>query len=322
MLKFDTTAGKLQHIPQSNLRDNKLLERYDLQAAIVESWDLFKNEIGLPSAFLIGEEVNPDNTTQNSIDLLAYDADDSSLIVIELKRDKNKFQLLQALSYSAMIAKWDNEAIIKTVKSHGSRDHDELIDLIEGSIATTEVKIILVAEKYDPEVIVTSDWLTVNYGLNISAFALNLHSLNGETFIDLDQRYPLRELSDAYESRKSKKGSHARKPSNLSWDDVIPKLAYPFAKAGVEMCLKHTQGDASRRRFSSIRTNFDGFIWVTINFRAKYVNVYMKGVFDGDHELIISKFTSTVELSRWRDGSSLFISTQQQFDELTQWLQL
>ena len=93
MLKFDTNAGKLQHIPQSNLRDNNLLERYDLQAAIVESWDLFKNEIGLPSAFLIGEEVTPDNTTQNSIDLLAYDADDSSLIVIELKRDKNKFQL-------------------------------------------------------------------------------------------------------------------------------------------------------------------------------------------------------------------------------------
>jgi hypothetical protein len=48
----------------------------------------------------------------------------------------------------------------------------------------------------------------------------------------------------------------------------------------------------------------------------------MKGVFDGDHELINSKFTDTVELSRWRDGSSLIISTQQQFDELTQWLQL
>ena len=322
MLKFDTNAGKFEHIPQSNLRDNNLLERYDLQAAIVESWDLFKNEIGFPSAFLIGQEITPDNTTQNSIDLLAYDADDSSLIVIELKRDKNKLQLLQALSYGAMVAKWDNEAIIKTIQSQGSRDCDELIDLVEGNAANTDVKIILVAEQYDPEVIDTADWLTASYGLNISAFALNLHSLNGQTFIDLDQRYPLRELSDAYESRKAKKGGQSRKLLNVSWDDVIPKLAYPFGKTGIEMCLKHNQGDASRRRFSSIRTNFQGFTWITINFRAKYINVYMKGVFDGDHELINSKFTDAVELSRWRDGSSLIISTQQQFDELTQWLQL
>ena len=90
MLKFDTIAGKFENVPQSNLKENNLLERYDLQTAIVGSWDLFKNEIGFPSAFLIGQEITPDNTTQNSIDLLAYDADDSSLIVIELKRDKNK----------------------------------------------------------------------------------------------------------------------------------------------------------------------------------------------------------------------------------------
>jgi len=322
VLKFDTIGGKFEHVAQSNLRDNNLLERSDLQAAIVGSWDLFKNEIGFPSAFLIGQEITPDNTTQNSIDLLAYDADDSSLIVIELKRDKNKLQLLQALSYGAMVAKWDNEVIIKTIQAQGSSDCDELIDLVGGNAANTEVKIILVAEQYDPEVIVTADWLTTIYGLNISAFALNLHSLNGETFIDLDLRYPLKELSDAYESRKVKKAGQSRKHTDVSWDDVIPKLAYTFGKTGIEMCLKHNQGDASRRRFSSIRTNFEGFTWITINFRAKYINVYMKGVFEGDHELINSKFTDTVELSRWRDGSSFIISKQQQFDELTQWLQL
>ena len=71
MLKFDTIAGKFEHVAESNLRDNNLLERSDLQAAIVGSWDLFKNEIGFPSAFLIGQEITPNNTTQNSIDLLA-----------------------------------------------------------------------------------------------------------------------------------------------------------------------------------------------------------------------------------------------------------
>jgi len=322
MLKFDTSAGLFEHIPQSNLRESNLLERYDLQAAIVASWELFKNEIGFPSAFLIGQEITPDNTTQNSIDLLAYDADDSSLIVIELKRDKNKLQLLQALSYGAMVAKWDNEAIVKTIQAQGSTDCEELIDLVEGNAPSTDVKIILIAERYDPEVIVTADWLTTNYGLNINAFALTLHSLNEQTFIDLDQRYPLRELSDAYEIRKAKKSGQSRKLKDVSWDDVIPKLTYPFAKAGVDICLTHNQGDPSRRRFSSIRTNFEGFTWITLSFRTKYINVYMKGVFDGDHEFISSKFTDPVELSRWRDGSSLIISKQQQFNELVKWLQL
>lgn len=322
MLKFDTNVGKFEHVPQSNLKANNLLERYDLQAAIVQSWDLFKNEIGFPSAFLIGEEIRSDHTTQNSIDLLAYDADDSSLIVIELKRDKNKLQLLQALSYSAMVAKWDNEAIIKVIRSQESRDYDELIDLVEGNLAHTDVKIILIAEQYDPEVIITADWLTTTYGLNISAFALSLHALTGQTFIDLDQRYPLRELSDVYDSRKAKKSSKAGTLKNVSWDDVIPKLAYDFGKTGIEICLKHNSGDAARRRFSSIRTSFDGFTWITINFRAKYINVYMKGVFDGDHELINNKFSDNIALSRWRDGSNFNVTTQQQFEELIVWLQL
>jgi hypothetical protein len=149
-----------------------------------------------------------------------------------------------------------------------------------------------------------------------------LHRLTGQSFIDLDQRYPLRELSDVYDSRKARKSSKARNLKNVSWDDVISKLAYDFGKTGIEICLKHNSGDATRRRFSSISTSFDGFTWITINFRAKYINVYMKGGFDGDHELIKNKFSDTIELSRWRDGSNFNVTTQQQFEELIVWLQL
>ena len=38
----------------------------------------------MPSAFLLGEEVNPHPSTNNSIDVLAFDPDDPTLIVIEL----------------------------------------------------------------------------------------------------------------------------------------------------------------------------------------------------------------------------------------------
>ena len=102
MLKLNPEQGRLEAVPATELRRENILERYDLQNAIVHSWELFKNEIGIPSAFLIGEEINPHPSTNNSIDILAFDPDDSSLVVVELKRDKNKLQLLQALSYAGM----------------------------------------------------------------------------------------------------------------------------------------------------------------------------------------------------------------------------
>jgi len=108
MLKFHETQKTFEKLDATEMKTENVLERYDLQEAIIQSWELFKNEIGLPSAFLIGDAINPHPSTQNTIDLLAYDPDDSSIIVIELKRDKHKLHLLQALSYAAMVNTWDS----------------------------------------------------------------------------------------------------------------------------------------------------------------------------------------------------------------------
>ena len=62
MLKFDTSAGLFEHIPQSNLRESNLLERYDLQAAIVASWELFKMRSGSLQPSSLGKRSPP--TTQ------------------------------------------------------------------------------------------------------------------------------------------------------------------------------------------------------------------------------------------------------------------
>ena len=170
MLRFNKKNSSFSSAEKSSLKENKILERYDLQKAIVTSWEEFKNEIGLPSAFLIGQEITPDNSTQNSLDLLAYDAEESSLIVIELKREKNKLQLLQAISYAAMVSKWDKETIIQHINHQKVADYEELLGIVNSNELNTEIKIVLIAESFDPEVIVTADWLTA-FSLNIYAYA-------------------------------------------------------------------------------------------------------------------------------------------------------
>jgi len=310
MLKFDEYSRKFDKVAATEMKSENMLERYDLQEAIVESWELFKNEIGLPSAYLIGDEIAPHTSTQNSIDLLAFNPDDSSLTVIELKRDRHKLHLLQAISYAAMVSTWDTEILISKIKNKCNPEPQELIDLINNNELNTDIKIMLIAEYYDPEVIITADWLSNNYSVDITAFAINLHKIGNEKFLTLEQSYPLKALTDVYEIRgKAKRKSRSSKAEEITWDDVLPKLEYSFARKGIELCSKIRAGEPSRRRFGSIRTNFDGFTWVSINFRRKYINVYLKGDFEGMHEHLLKIFENEISLNTWRDGLSFIVET-------------
>jgi hypothetical protein len=321
MLKFDTSSLTFEKLEETELKTQGLLERYDLQKAIVHSWDLFKNEIGFPSAFLIGQEIKPHDATGDSIDLVAFDPDESSIIIIELKRDKNKLQLLQALSYAAMISQWGTEDLIDNIQKECNPNPEELIDLINSNEINQQIKILLIAELFDPEVIITSDWLKTLYDVDISAFAISLNKMGEHHFLEIEQRYPLKELSDAFDARSRRVKRKGKKPK-VDWDDVLPKLKYPFAERGIELCKKITIGDPPRRRFGRIRTNHDGFSWISLNFREKYINVYLGGDFDGAQEFLQSKFKDPIKVNTWRDGYSFLVEAQGQFDDLISWLRL
>ena len=321
MLKFDQEGNRLEPVPVTRLEPENILERYDLQKAVANSWEVFKNEIGLPSSYLIGQEVLPHESTQDSIDLLAYNPDDSSLVVIELKRHRHKLHLLQALTYAAMVSKWDNEQLISRIQRELNPEPEELVDLINGNELSSYVKVILIAESYDPQVILTSDWLSSTYSVDVVAFAISVHKMGDTSFFDFDQRYPLRELSDVYEARKSRKVKNRNRP-DIQWQDVLPKLKYPFAERGIELCRKFREGEPSRRRFGNIRTNHDGFKWIGLNFREKYINVYLGGNFENDQDFLRSKFGDEITVNTWKDGLSFYVETESQFEDLVKWLNL
>ena len=321
MLKYNLDENTFENVQETELRAEHIQERHDLQKAIASSWELFKNELGFPNAFLIGQEIRPDNVTQDTLDLLAYDSNDSSLIVIELKRDKNKLQLLQALSYAAMVSRWDTDTLLSKIQDENTTDQEELRELITDSDLGSDIKVVLIAEKFDPEVIFTADWLSSNYSVSVSAFALSLFATGDSHFLSLEQRYPLKELQETYVTRK-KRRTVKSDFKNVEWEDVIPKLDYPFAQQGIKLCQKIRTGEPWHRRFVQVRTNYDGFKWVNLNFRKKYINVYLCGVFDDNEEVLSSKFRSEMPINSWADGLSCNIETQEQFDDLVKWLQL
>ena len=79
MLKCDEENTFSEKLNATQLKAENILDRQGLQEDIVSSRDLFRNEIGLPSAFPIGDEINSHASVKNSIDLLAFVPDNSSL---------------------------------------------------------------------------------------------------------------------------------------------------------------------------------------------------------------------------------------------------
>jgi hypothetical protein len=161
------------------------------------------------------------------------------------------------------------------------------------------------------------------HDLNITAFTVRIHKDKEQLFLEVDQKYPLPELSESYESRRKNKPGN-KLSSEITWEQIIPKLEYSFAEKGIAICRKlRGEGNPSLRRFGNIVVNQDGFSWISLNFRVKYINVYA-GTDDKQSSIQKLKdiFGDAVDVSEWRDGVSFSISTENDFNKLIKWMKL
>lgn len=315
MLKFKD--NQLEHINETDLKSESILERYNLQEAIVSSWDSFKKEVGMTDLLYIGQEVCPHGTVENRIDILAYHANDNVPVVIELKRGKDKLQLLQSLSYASMVSTWCADDFIEIAKQNNSKDLDDLTSLIQ-DIDTESVRVVMVAEEYTPEVMLCANWLHSKYDLDITACAIKVFTMGESTVFDISKIFPLAELEDNFQSRRRKKSITGYR--DTTWDIVKEKLKYSWGPSLIDKCLSIKDGDATRRRFLQIARNHDGLDWITLNFREKYLNIYVKGKPEDGEQFFKNKFHDDVEVSEWRDGWSVNISTDSSFQDLLKWI--
>ena len=313
--------NKLIKLSESNLKDNEILERYHLQEAIISSWDEFKREINMPQLSLIGSEICPHSSVQNSIDILAFDTMESVPVVIELKRDRNKLQLLQAISYASMVATWSKENYINVAKSQQVSEIEDLEDELNGIEEESKVKIILIAEKFDPEVMISTDWLYSNFNVDISTFSLNVFSKGDEVFFNFNQIYPLPELKDAYEMRSKRKS--ITQPTT-SWDEIRDQFKHDWYMPILDTFLEVSPGDTKRKRFPPLRAFRDAieFDAISVSFRKDWILVYLWGKPDDAEGILKGKFGENGDIGEWRDGYSVKLHNKSDCENLLNWLKV
>jgi len=315
MLKYQSTAKTLEPISTTTLQQAHILERADLQEAIVTSWDAFCEEIGLEELFLVGTEIIPHNSCANRIDILALSRDGVPF-VFELKRHRNRLQLLQALSYAAMVANWNQERYLDALAGKVDEQSEELRSLLEDDgfeLGTPEI--VLIAESFDPEVILTSDWLA-EFEIPISAFAITAVTHKGETLLAVDQKFPLLGLDDVYVKRNN--GNQSTK-EGTTWEQALEKVDFSFAARAVKIFTKQVQGSPHRRAFFYIYAS-SPIGRLDIRFRRSYLKVYTKVQSPEAEKALRDNFGTVIPINAWGNentknkGFTFTIETEEQFE--------
>lgn len=314
MLRIEKESKTLSSLDKVTMPDSGITERYDLQRMICNSPDVFFKEMS-EDILLIGEEVKPTEHVDNRIDLLGIDRD-GNVVVIELKRGSNKLQLLQALSYAAMMSDWQPEDIASQYKSF--RKINEPEEGIEQFIAedidslNSAQRIILIAEDYDYEVLVTAEWLTNFYGVNIKCYRLGISKeSNGNEYMACTCIFPPPEISQHVTKRGRKKASTTDYPND--WDDVFASIQNEAVREFFRQELAEGRENYVKHKDLYFRLNDKRLFFVGARTKNAYVWQYKR--FENDIEYWQDKLGPHIDIQEVKDGESLrfFLSTKEDF---------
>jgi hypothetical protein len=316
MLRIDREKRTMLRLGPTKLATAGILERNDLQQMIRNAPTEFFAELG-EQLLPIGEEIRPSEIVDDRIDLLAVDADGAT-VIIELKRGAHKLQLLQALSYAALISDWTSDRLIAE-RSQFSRksdsDAEEEIDefLDEGSSTlNASQRVILIAEEYDFEVLATAKWLSEQYEVSISCWRAELASDTSAEYLSLSCIYPPPELAKAARSRRAPRSE--RPPKWSDWDEALKAITNPAVVQFYRTRLKENWPSRLRRRTLIFEVeNKRRFV---MSARTRHAYVWQRGRFDGDEEFWRGRLNPTCRFEAVADGRAMrfFLSSTDDFD--------
>lgn len=312
MLKVDRNGRRFERLEEPNLQGLQLSERYHLQAMICRSPDAFFDELG-EKLLLLGEEVRPAEWVEDRIDLLALDPTGAA-VVIELKRGSHKLQLLQALGYAGMIAKWESERLLACRHSSLGAEalEEEVENFLEEGTATLNhaQRVILIAESFDYEVLVTAEWLSEKYGVDIRCYRLSISADGTNEFISCSCIYPPEELAQ----HSIRRGRPPVKPVKWAdWDEALRRVNNTAVVDFFRQELADGRDNYLRRRV--IRYKVDGRRRWNVHARRERAYVWQNGRFSGDQSFWQAELGSDAEVQLVRNGSALrfLLNSPQQF---------
>lgn len=283
MLRIDKSEKKLVRLANSALAEADHWER-QLQAMICASPDSFCEEIG-ESLWVIGQEVRPSDAVPDRIDILAVD-DVGNAVVIELKRGTHKMQLLQAVSYAGMVSRWPADRFIETLAANYSQSSDDARAAIEDhtgsdiSSVNHVQRILLIAEDFDPALLVAAEWLHENFGVDIRCYRLQLSQESGNDYLTCTCIYPPIEIAALTRGSVNKRGQTAT--AWASWDAALEAVENTAVKDFVLAELAKRQESRLPNREVIYRIGGKRRFWLSC--RKKYAYVWQGGRFEGDND--------------------------------------
>lgn len=311
MLRIDRSAQTLERLGTPSLSDVSITERYDLQEFIFNSPDDFFSEIG-QSLFIIGKEFQPSDVVQDRIDLLALDPEGNT-VIIELKRGNHKFQLLQAVSYAGMIAKWKPDDILQTLSAAQAELLLDFLEVDRDDINRRQ-RIILVAEAYDFEVLVGAEWLHEEFDVDIACCRIGLTLDEGSNleYLVCSPVYPAPELSQQAVPR-GKQSSESSNSIWRNWGEALAPIQNQALVSYVNSELNAGRENYLLKRILRYRVNGKRKFFVAARIRLAYV--WQEGRFEGDQETWQAGLSEPEKVKPVKDGKCLrfFLKTEGDF---------
>jgi hypothetical protein len=265
-------------------------ERADLQQLIFRNAEEFFQIECEEDLFILAQEVKPSDSVDDRIDLLAVD-NRGKLVVIELKRGRDRLQLLQALSYAAMVAdlEWDRlKTNVEETRQQGLNQFLGKHDLAdteseEGQGRINEFqRIVLIAESFDYEVLHTAKWLTEKYGMDIRCYEVALaHDPDSHLeYLSAVQLYPTKPLAEEARRVGALRSVAANEPR------TIEKRLLECSNDLVKQYFQELLPQNPRRSQSGGSVIFppQGEIRLRVSPRKDYVRVKQIGRFEGDED--------------------------------------
>jgi len=300
------------------LADVGFKERSDLQQMIRNSPEAFFAELGEP-LLLVAEELRPSTAVDDRIDLLAIDPT-GAFVVIELKRGNDRLHLLQALSYAAMISNWTPDQAATLLSSLAQCPETEARSKIENFIegdtdSINQVqRIILIAEEFDYEVLVTAEWLSERYQIDIRCHRIKLSCDNQMHYLTCSCVFPPPELAQAAICRKrAPRLSGNDSDAWATWDEALAEVSQPVAD--------FFRNELARGRSSYLPKRMLRFDcmgrkrWI-LSARNDRVYVWQRGRFADDIAFWIGKLGEGAGVEPVKNGECLrfFMRTPEQFE--------
>jgi hypothetical protein len=320
MLRIDKTKKRLIRLEKPTMTEVGLTERGDLQEMIKNNPDAFFSEMG-EKLLLLGDEVKPTDFVQDRIDLLAIDQQ-GTLVVIELKKGSNKLHLLQALSYAAMVSRWDSVKIMNTLQSRRGNTEEEVEELVEQfllqDVATLNdtQRIVLIAEGFDYEVLATAEWLSDVYKLDIRCYRLSLAAEGDNEFLGCTCVFPPPEITE-HAIRRGPKGP----VQPCKWKDWEAALEGIENTAVVDF-VRH-ELDAGREHYlpkRMLRYRIQGKRRFGVHARKKHAYVWQNGRFAADEQYWRETIGEHIKLEPTKEGQCLrfHLINKEDFDRFSE----